>query len=761
MASRINGLLAGVAAIALLGGCTFSDEVLFQSLAGEGPAASSARPPGAQGTSQLGDIPPAIGRRTFQPPAPAPARASGTAVGRTTAKLRVELLRLTRKVGIHDAQLQLLRRALERDAGAYRNIMAPYRSEVSGSTIFPTQRGVPTRSPEYDVRMREARSRLGRVNGTLLKMNGLASKTAVDASTGAQLLYTIRQARTVPGATPEDQRQLAALEQQAIDTVGLVHRMLSATHLEISSFTEYSSVQSQRLAEFRNWVESGGAAPATRQTGRAPATGTPPRAAAPSTTPAPGTAPAPSLTPPARSTRVPATSATPAPTNGTAPAAAAGQGGPWDVPPSVIGGREPLVVIRFANPNVAYEPALFSAVKAALQHRPDLNFDLVSVTPASAGDAGATAGLDHAVHVLRTLKEMGLPTSRVALSAARSTGASHDEVRLFLRGANQAPRYRAKNLLVEPAVYKPTPPRQPLVIIRFNKPRVKYEKRLRKAVQAALDKRPDAKFDLVSMAPRSKGASSRTALRRAAQVMTSLRRMGLPERRVTIAASTNGTATVDEVHVFVTAGAQPAAPPAPQQVSTRPREVASTPVQPIIRVRPGASRTPPRRTEQEARQRLASDARVGGRAATRTPRTLTPPLGSRGTPPRATTPPRAVAPTPAPQIARRPPSARGNVAPARDARGRLPVIVIMFDQSRKIFRPELKKIIGDILRREPKARFNLVSIAPESSIPLSSIRRAEAVIRALADIGVPSNRITISAGTAPNLRFDEVRIFKQ
>jgi hypothetical protein len=98
--------------------------------------------------------------------------------------------------------------------------------------------------------------------------------------------------------------------------------------------------------------------------------------------------------------------------------------------------------------------------------------------------------------------------------------------------------------------------RQPLVVIRFNRPNVSYEQALYSAVSRALERRPDAAFDLVAVAPRS-GTSAQVAHNTDASkhnveaVLNSLTGMGLPAERVSLSATTSASVQSDEVQIYV------------------------------------------------------------------------------------------------------------------------------------------------------------------------------------------------------------------
>ncbi len=98
--------------------------------------------------------------------------------------------------------------------------------------------------------------------------------------------------------------------------------------------------------------------------------------------------------------------------------------------------------------------------------------------------------------------------------------------------------------------------RRPLVVIRFDRDKVPYQQALYNAVGQVLERRPDAAFDLVAVAPTS-GGTARTALnstkarRHAEEVLRSLVEMGLPPARVAISAKTSSGSKSNEVHLYL------------------------------------------------------------------------------------------------------------------------------------------------------------------------------------------------------------------
>ncbi len=98
--------------------------------------------------------------------------------------------------------------------------------------------------------------------------------------------------------------------------------------------------------------------------------------------------------------------------------------------------------------------------------------------------------------------------------------------------------------------------KRPLVIIRFDRANVPYQQALYSAIGRVLERRPNAVFDLVAVAP-SAGGPARVALntnksrRFADGVLRSLMDMGLPPGRVAVSGKTSPTARTNEVHLYL------------------------------------------------------------------------------------------------------------------------------------------------------------------------------------------------------------------
>ncbi len=98
--------------------------------------------------------------------------------------------------------------------------------------------------------------------------------------------------------------------------------------------------------------------------------------------------------------------------------------------------------------------------------------------------------------------------------------------------------------------------RRPLVVIRFDRPNVPYQQALYTAVNRALQRRPQAGFDLVAVSPMQGSPAGATvaankAKRSAESVLRALSEMGLPLERVRLSATQSAEAQSNEVHLYV------------------------------------------------------------------------------------------------------------------------------------------------------------------------------------------------------------------
>ena len=374
-------LIAALSAAFLLGGCSFSNDVLWPSLTGEEPA----------GATVQYEIPPSPAEQSAQPtllptasPAPEVAGfgqiaagegvATGTFVGQKVAEMRAELQRLRTTIASHNAELQQVRSATIQNVERYHGTVAAINARL--------QIGTTPGNPALVDQWNQAQEQLDRINGDIGMLSSLTTKVSGASSMAAYLLESARAAYGLAGAVEEDHRQLAMLEDEVNKTVVMIKRLLIEFSEDVNRQTTYLSRERSNLLALSLGIKSGqlfGASLANR-----------------------AFAPA-------------------APIEG----AAAGAG------------SRPLVIIRFDRPDVEYEQALYTAVTRALERRPDATFELVAVAQSTgtAGEValGASMAKRDAEAVLRSLANMGLPPDRVTLSATTSATAQTNEVHIYVR----------------------------------------------------------------------------------------------------------------------------------------------------------------------------------------------------------------------------------------------------------------------------------------------------------------------------------------
>jgi hypothetical protein len=107
-----------------------------------------------------------------------------------------------------------------------------------------------------------------------------------------------------------------------------------------------------------------------------------------------------------------------------------------------------------------------------------------------------------------------------------------------------------------------------------------------------------------------------------------------------------------------------------------------------------------------------------------------------------------------------------NQAKPRSLVGRRPLVVIRFDRKNVAFEQALYNAVSRTLERRPSTSFELVAVAPASGgaarIALNSNkarRNAEKVMRSLQRMGLPPQRIAVSAQTSRSAQSNEVHLY--
>jgi hypothetical protein len=317
-----------------------------------------------------------LGTGTFEPGGVTPGTPTGTAVGQRVEQLRSELARLQGMLSDQNARLQGIRTQTIQNAQTYHNLVGLINSKL--------QVGTTPGNPILVDQWNQAQVQVDLVNNDLGQMTALSNDVAQSASLASYLLETSRATYGISGAVDEDHRQLSVLEDETNKTVVLIDRLLTELTGDIVRQSNYLAAERSNLQVLALAINSG------EPYGTSLAN---------------------------RSYSVPMQ--------------------PSGMPGAGIATGRPLVVIRFDTESVDYESALFAAVSAALDRRPNAAFDVVAVTPAAGTQAQVAVNSNtarrNADAVLRSLASMGLPADRVSISSATSPGAQVNEVHVFVR----------------------------------------------------------------------------------------------------------------------------------------------------------------------------------------------------------------------------------------------------------------------------------------------------------------------------------------
>lgn len=399
--------LALAAALAL-SGCSYGNNLLDWATGSSPPAtdASSASKPAAI------PVAPSAAEKNPQPMihaaplaaaaalAPAP---SMTFVGQKAQQLQGELDQFRSSVAQHEQALRAARQTEARDASTYFNTVAEINSRL--------QVGTTPGNPDLVAQWNQAQSQLDRMNNDIARLNTIANEASADSSFGNYLLNEVRAAFNLQGGVEADHEELRRIENQTQASLASVDQLLNSVSEEISRQSTYVANERNNLVTLALAIQNGqlyGPSLANRSFVTTPA----PTPATPSST---------SLR------RAPRATATPRRTTPRTPSRASS---------NIAAENQPLVVIRFDRPNVAYQQPLYTAISRALERKPDATFTVMAVAPNAGTPAqvaiDTNASRQNAEKVLRTLTNMGLPANRVSLSATTSPDVQNNEVRIFV-----------------------------------------------------------------------------------------------------------------------------------------------------------------------------------------------------------------------------------------------------------------------------------------------------------------------------------------
>jgi hypothetical protein len=345
---------------------------------------------------------------------------SGTVVGNRSLALRDEVMRLRSSVNLNSNEFSILRTSGAAGAVQYHSTVAAITARLQNGTT----KGNPILLRQWE----EADASLGEVNSSLNKLNSLQIAIDNDASVASYLLDSIQAAFDLSGAIEEDHDQLKLLHDEVSRMVVQLDYLRNQTTADIQRQASYLTTERSNIQALAFAISRGemlGNSLSNR-----PVIVTP----------------APVMSVPGNVSHTPHASPTTPVTRGAigndfASENDAGSGASFSGKGSNIGiassvGRL-LVLIRYNQPNVEYQQQLSQAVGTAIERRPNAEFSIVAVSPAS-GDPAALAELqqtakNNANEVKRSLIQLGLPPSRITMANTQAKSAQSPEVRVYIR----------------------------------------------------------------------------------------------------------------------------------------------------------------------------------------------------------------------------------------------------------------------------------------------------------------------------------------
>ncbi|WP_259781432.1 hypothetical protein [Aestuariispira ectoiniformans] len=372
-----------VATGVMLAGCGGS---LWPSLEAEDPAAETAPPPVVvqqDATSEPTVVVQQPAAQTMTPMVSTemvdPGKSSGTFVGDKITAMYGDLGKLQQAVGKLDQRVVSLRSTTMAGSDQYHALL--------GQITARLQRGSTPGNPVLVSQWNKAQVELEQVAETIPQMTKLSNEAADHAAFGQYLLSSVQATYGLSGAVEEDHIRLQKLEDEVHQTLVEIDRLMNDLSQDINRQNVYVNNERQNMTTLSLAIKNGelyGSSLATRaftQTenlARAESQATVPQA-----------------------------------------------------------NERPLVIIRFDRPKVEYQQALYNAVSLALSRKPTATFDLVAVSPQRGTAAqmalNSAAAKRNAEDVLRTLTDMGVPSSRVQLLASTDPNVANNEVRIFVR----------------------------------------------------------------------------------------------------------------------------------------------------------------------------------------------------------------------------------------------------------------------------------------------------------------------------------------
>lgn len=107
------------------------------------------------------------------------------------------------------------------------------------------------------------------------------------------------------------------------------------------------------------------------------------------------------------------------------------------LPKAANAASEPLITIRFNQQRVYFDQQLYGVIAKAVEIKPDLMFDVISLAPVTGNENTdkqwqALAGRNTR-SVVTVMTQMGVPMERINVRGQSTPGIRYDETQVFVR----------------------------------------------------------------------------------------------------------------------------------------------------------------------------------------------------------------------------------------------------------------------------------------------------------------------------------------
>jgi hypothetical protein len=212
-----------------LAGCSFADDTLLPSLAGEDPRGRP-RAVATGAPASVGGIVPAAATAVA---APAP-------VAGDLRRLRSDLQRLQGDVGRIDAELDQLRQAQAQSDAAYQGRLVAIDSQ--------RRAGTPPSDPKLAADVDALQGQIAQRADLLSRLSALSTRATSEATFGSYLLQSIRATTARGDLSDGDRRQLQGIESDAVRAAALADRAVSAIAEQIAEGSRRLAAERREVA---------------------------------------------------------------------------------------------------------------------------------------------------------------------------------------------------------------------------------------------------------------------------------------------------------------------------------------------------------------------------------------------------------------------------------------------------------------------------------------------------------------------------------